>query len=109
MDDSRAPDYARTVDIHRKPGYDPVELFLDPKLSAPKVRVAIKLAKRKLGLRGLLDVIGLDAGIVQGSHGRPPVDDSAGPVFITQQGDLVPSTLAATEVRDAILRHVFDA
>ena len=30
LDDDRAPDYARTVDIHRKPGYDPVELFLDP-------------------------------------------------------------------------------
>ena len=30
LDDSRAPDFARTVDIHRKPGYDPAELFLDP-------------------------------------------------------------------------------
>ena len=28
-----APDFARTVEIHRKPGYDPVELFLDPALS----------------------------------------------------------------------------
>src|SRR5439155_8287330 len=33
LDDARAPDFARTVDIHRKPGYDPVELFTDPALS----------------------------------------------------------------------------
>ena len=30
LDDVRAPDFARTVEIHRKPGYDPVELFVDP-------------------------------------------------------------------------------
>ena len=36
LDDARAPDFARTVDIHRKPGYDPVELFLDPALRAPE-------------------------------------------------------------------------
>ena len=35
LDDRRAPDFARTVDIHRKPGYDPVELFLDPAIRAP--------------------------------------------------------------------------
>ncbi|NBV49562.1 MAG: alkaline phosphatase family protein, partial [Verrucomicrobia bacterium] len=29
------PDFARTVDIHRKPGYDPVELFIDPKIRFP--------------------------------------------------------------------------
>src|SRR5262249_18749224 len=32
LDDRLAPDYARTVAIHHKPGYDPCELFLDPKL-----------------------------------------------------------------------------
>ena len=31
LDDSRAPDFARTVDIHRKPGYDPAELFIHPR------------------------------------------------------------------------------
>jgi predicted AlkP superfamily pyrophosphatase or phosphodiesterase len=40
LDDSRAPDFARTVDIHRKPGYDPVELFLDPKIPVPPVKIA---------------------------------------------------------------------
>ena len=29
LDDDRAPDFARQVEIHRKPGYDPAELFLD--------------------------------------------------------------------------------
>ena len=43
LDDARAPDFAPTVDIHRKPGYDPVELFLDPTLRAPKLTIAWKL------------------------------------------------------------------
>src|SRR5881398_2269178 len=47
LDDARAPDFARTVDIHRKPGYDPVELFL----GAPKAKVAARLLKKKLGFR----------------------------------------------------------
>src|SRR6266404_3331865 len=38
-DDSRAPDFARTVEIHRKPGYDPVELFLDPSITLPKATI----------------------------------------------------------------------
>lgn len=57
LDDRRAPDFARCVDIHRKPGYDPVELFLDPKLRAPKLKVAGKLLKKKLGFRMLMDVV----------------------------------------------------
>ena len=68
----RAPDFARTVDIHRKPGYDPVELFLDPAIRMPALTVGWKLAKRKLGFRTLLDVIPLDATLVKGSHGRRP-------------------------------------
>ena len=59
LDDARALDFARTVDIHRKPGYDPVELFVDPELFMPKLSMAFKLAKRKLGMRNLLDVISL--------------------------------------------------
>jgi predicted AlkP superfamily pyrophosphatase or phosphodiesterase len=60
-DDARAPDFARCVDIHRKYGYDPVELFLDPKIALPKVQVAAKLLRRRLGFRALMDVIPLDA------------------------------------------------
>ena len=83
MDDSRAPDFARTVDIHRKPGYDPCELFVDPALAFPKLRVARRLAQKKLGMRYLMDVIPLDAGLVKGSHGRLPDDPADGAVFLS--------------------------
>lgn len=81
-DDEKAPDFARTIDIHRKPGYDPVELFLDPKLKFPALKVAAFLAKKKLGLRGLLDVIPLDASLVRGSHGRDDVPEEERPLLI---------------------------
>jgi predicted AlkP superfamily pyrophosphatase or phosphodiesterase len=69
LDDSRAPDYARTVNIHAKPGYDPCELFFDPQLRWPTLRVIRRLVQKKLGFRMLLDVVPLDAGLVRGSHG----------------------------------------
>ena len=58
QDDDKAPDFARCVDIHRKPGYDPVELFLDPKIKFPKLKLAGKIARKMLGFRMLMDVIG---------------------------------------------------
>jgi len=82
LEDERAPDYARTVDIHRKPGYDPCELFIDPALKLPKLRIAKFLLKKKLGLRGLLDVIPLDAKLVKGSHGRDRVPEKERPVLL---------------------------
>jgi predicted AlkP superfamily pyrophosphatase or phosphodiesterase len=85
QDDRRAPDFARCVDIHRKPGYDPVELFLDPKLKFPKVKIVGKLAKKKLGMRMLMDVVPLEAELVRGSHGRVPEDQADWPVLV---GDL---------------------
>ena len=81
-EDSKAPDYARTVDIHRKPGYDPCELFLDPKLSFAALRVAWFLARKKLGFRALMEVIPLDASLVGGSHGRVPEDPLDWPVLV---------------------------
>jgi predicted AlkP superfamily pyrophosphatase or phosphodiesterase len=109
LDDERAPDYARTVDIHRKPGYDPVELFLDPSISFPKLSIGWRLAKRALGFRTLMDVIPLDAGLVKGSHGRPPDDPADGPVLIGSDPDLVPQgRVAATGIKDLILGHIFD-
>jgi predicted AlkP superfamily pyrophosphatase or phosphodiesterase len=84
LDDLRAPDYARTVDIHRKPGFDPAELLLDPSLKFPKLKIAHRLLGKKLGFRNLMDVIGLDATLVKGSHGRLPNDLDDGPVLITQ-------------------------
>jgi predicted AlkP superfamily pyrophosphatase or phosphodiesterase len=107
LDDSRAPDFARTVDIHRKPGYDPVELFIDPKLSAPKLRIAGKLVKRKLGMRALLDVIPLDATLVRGSHGREPAAANQSPLLITSTPQLLPSDrIGPASVCDLILNHL---
>lgn len=109
LDDERAPDYARTVDIHRKPGYDPVELFTDPEIRALKLKLGVKLAKKTLGFRYLMDVIPLDPTLVKGSHGRPGEDPATGPVFITNVPDLLPEgPIDVTEVRDLMLRHLFD-
>ncbi len=98
-DDRRAPDFARTVDIHRKPGYDPAELFIDPAIRLPALRVAGFLLKKKLGLRALLDVIPLDAGLVRGSHGRTPEDEAHWPVLLTgTPAAHLPAALRATDV-----------
>ena len=110
LDDRRAPDFARTVEIHRKPGYDPVELFLDPVIRVPPLTVGWKLLKRKAGFRSLLDVIPLDATLVKGSHGRQTGWDEEGPVFISTAKDLVPAMkINSVDVHDAILRHLMDA
>ena len=83
MDDKKAPDYARNVDIHRKPGYDPVETFADPKIKFLKAKVGMKILKKKLGFRYMMDVIPLDATLVKGSHGRIPENQLDHPVFIS--------------------------
>ena len=107
LDDRRAPDFARTVEIHRKPGYDPVELFLDPAIRIPPLTVGWKLMKRKAGFRSLLDVIPLDASLVKGSHGRQTGWDDDGPVFISRAKELVPSPqIASVDVYGLILRHL---
>jgi predicted AlkP superfamily pyrophosphatase or phosphodiesterase len=109
LDDARAPDYARTVDIHRKPGYDPVELFIDPALPMAKLRIAMRLAQKKLGMRYLMDVISLDATLVKGSHGRPTDKPEDGPLFITSAPELLKGDghVAATDVKGLLLDHVF--
>jgi predicted AlkP superfamily pyrophosphatase or phosphodiesterase len=107
LDDARAPEFARTVDIHRKPGYDPVELFVDPKIRFPKLRVATRLAKKLLGFRYLMDVIPLDASLVKGSHGRL-TGRADGPVLLSNDAALLAAgdTVHATEVKQVILRHL---
>jgi len=110
LDDERAPDYARTVDIHRKPGYDPAELFVDPQLRAAKLRIGLRLAQKVLGMRYLMDVIPLDATLVRGSHGRLTDRAEDGPLFITSEPELLgEGPVAAIEVRDLLLDHVFGA
>ncbi|MDR2643391.1 MAG: alkaline phosphatase family protein [Planctomycetaceae bacterium] len=66
-DDSKVPEYARKVDIHRKPGYDPVELFFDREtMSVP-----------------------LDANLIRGSHGAPARDNSQKTVVLASKPELL--------------------
>jgi predicted AlkP superfamily pyrophosphatase or phosphodiesterase len=68
LDDAQAPDFARTVDIHRKPGYDPVEMFIDmPSKTTP-----------------------LDASLVKGSHGYPADDIAFHGTLVCSECQLVP-------------------
>lgn len=104
LDDRLAPDYARTVDIHRKPGYDPCELFFDPKLMWGKGRAIAKILMKKLGVRTLVDVIPLDATLVRGSHGlrmKEPLDQ---PVMIGTGP--APEQIEQTDVYRLILAHL---
>ena len=80
---ARAPAFARTVDIHRKPGYDPAELFFEP------------------GTRS----ISLDPNVVRGSHGLP-ADTAArsGLLAGTEPLALPPGELSVTELASALVR-----
>lgn len=111
------PDFARTVDIHRKPGYDPCELFVDPAIAFPRAAVAWRLLKRSLGLRTLMDVIPLDETLVRGSHGRVEVERGLEPMLFGDgleafdPPELASTTgapvISMTSVRDAILTAIF--
>jgi hypothetical protein len=95
------------VEIHRKPGYDPAELFMDPDLTAPKLRAAGRLLQKKLGFRYMMDVIPTHAEMVRGSHGRLPDDPADGPLIATHQPDRLPSaSVHATDVHNIILAHL---
>jgi len=107
LDDARAPDFARTVDIHRKPGYDPVELFLDPAKPLVKLRILGRLLQKKLGFRMLMDVIPLDASLVKGSHGARPADLANWPVlWVDGPGSLTAATLDSTAVYATLRRLI---
>ena len=109
LDDGKAPDFARTVDIHRKPGYDPMELFIDPAIRMPKLKIARKLAARKLGFRNLLDVTPItNTSLVKGSHGLVTSDYNDSPVVISNDVALLPEgPVAATAFKQLVLDHVF--
>lgn len=110
LHDALAPDFARTVDIHRKPGYDPVELLIDPKIAFPRLAVASRLARKAMGMRYLMDVIGLDATVIKGSHGRPTDRPEDGPLFLTTAPELIADgPVPATAVKQVLLDHVFGA
>jgi predicted AlkP superfamily pyrophosphatase or phosphodiesterase len=104
--DARAPDFARTVDIHRKPGYDPVELFLDPQISLPQLKIAWRLLQKKLGYRMLMDVVPLDATLVKGSHGRRPESTQDWPIIVTAKAELLGAKqIESTDIFQVLLRH----
>ena len=110
LDEARAPDFAHTVDIHRKPGYDPAELFLDPTLPAVKARIALALVKKRLGFRTMMNVIPTDATLVKGSHGRPADRPADGPLLISSRPDLVGGDgVPAPGVFQVMLRHLTEA
>lgn len=109
LDDKKAPDYARMVDIHKKPGYDPVEMLTDPKDRFLVPKVAWKLLKKKLGFRTVMDIIPLDATLVKGSHGRIPEDPKDHPIFITNKKmSGLKGVLLATEVYGIMEKHIRD-
>ena len=98
LDDVLAPDYARCVDIHKKPGYDPVEMFM-----TSKGRAAYKLLRKLAGFRYVMDVIPLDATLIKGSHGRTNIPAEYKAVLITDelQKDVLP-----TDVFDIIWKKL---
>ena len=102
LDDARAPDFARQVEIHRKPGYDPAELFLDPADPLVKVRAAMALARKQLGFRYAMNIVPLDPRVVRGSHGRLPADPADGPMLLCSQ-PLDRDAYAATDVKSLLL------
>ena len=105
LNDEKAPDFARCVDIFKKPGYDPVEMFMDPKNPLIKLRAGYKLARKLTGFRYLMDVIPLDATLVKGSHGSPFCDNQFYPVFISNQE--TESEIDPTDVYKLILNSIF--
>lgn len=108
LDDAKAPDYARTVAIHAKPGYDPVEGFANPDIKFLKAKLGMKLLKKKMGFRTMMDIIPLDATLVKGSHGRIGDDPLDHPILVTSHADLLEApVLEPTDIYNLILNHVF--
>ena len=109
LDDAKAPDYARMVDIHKKPGYDPVEMMTDPKDKLVMAKVVGKLIKKKMGFRTVMDIIPIDATLIKGSHGRITEDVEDYPIFISNHSSgKNDQTISAIQVRDLIEDHLLN-
>jgi predicted AlkP superfamily pyrophosphatase or phosphodiesterase len=104
LDDARAPDFAQLVEIHRKPGYDPVELFLDPQDPYVRVKAAAAVARKKLGMRYRMAVVPLDPSPIRGSHGRLPRSDEEGPLILCSTPHAFTGPVRATEVKSLLLK-----
>ena len=103
LDDERAPDFAQLVEIHRKPGYDPAELFMDPNDRTVKLKAALALARKKSGFRYMMSVVPLDPSPVRGSHGLLPASPADGPVLLCSDAASARTTIAATDVKQLLL------
>lgn len=103
LDDTRAPDFARTVDIHRKPGYDPCELYFDPHRLWPRGLALYRLAQKKLGFRTRFDVVPLDPSLVRGSHGLLATDSADRPLIIGDGAAPATAEVAQVAVRQLVL------
>jgi predicted AlkP superfamily pyrophosphatase or phosphodiesterase len=109
LDDAKAPDYARMVDIHKKPGYDPVEMLTDPKDKLVMAKVVGKLLKKKLGFRTVMNIIPIDATLIKGSHGRLTEDKEDYPIFISNRvSSENENVINAIQVRDLIEDHLLN-
>ena len=107
LDDDRAPEYARGVDIHRKPGYDPAELFFDPADPLAKAKAGLNLVRKKVGLRYAMSTVPLDPSCVRGSHGRLPDGPADTPLLLLSDPSVLEDgaeQVPATAVRDLVLR-----
>lgn len=88
LDDARAPGFARTIDIHRKPGYDPLELHLD-RTRLPQVAIP------------------LDTALVKGSHGAVDPANPHETIFIASRpGVTSAASLAMHEIASIVERLV---
>lgn len=105
LDNAKAPDFARCVEIFKKPGYDPVEMFMDPSNPLIKLKAGYKLARKLSGFRYLMDVIPLDATLIKGSHGSPDCAKEFYPVFISKNKEV--DEIAPTDVYNLILDSIF--
>ncbi len=109
LDDHKAPDFAPTVDIHTKPGYDPAELLINPDIKFPRLKAGFRLLQKKLGFRYTMDLIPIEGSGIKGSHGRLAATKDSGPLVATHQTGLLPDTsLQPTDLFDLIYDHVKD-
>ena len=82
-------------------------MFLDKGIRFPKIHVARRLVQKKLGFRYLMDVIGLDANVVKGSHGRLSEsgrEESDSPVFVCSSRAIEADAMAVIDVKKQLLR-----
>ena len=91
------------MELHRKPGYDPAELFLNPEDKLVKAKAGAALLRKKIGMRYSMQVIPLDPSPVKGTHGRLPDSAQDAPVLLCSDGAVARDRVHATDVRDLLL------